>query len=92
MNQYQSARMDEIRRRGIDCWKYGNIAEEQRKARADFQGVVNGLSGQRTNPAQIPNGITFALIKAQGSSNVLAPEEWLVAQTVEWAFFHVSEP
>ncbi len=59
MNQYQSARMDEIRRRGLDCWKYGNIAEEQRKARADFQGVVNGLSGQqRTNPAQVPKGIT----------------------------------
>lgn len=59
MNQYQSARIGEIRRRGLDCWKYGNVAEEQRKARADFQGVVNGLSGQqKTNRVQVPMGIT----------------------------------
>jgi hypothetical protein len=59
MNQYQSARIDEIRRRGLDCRKYGNIAEEQRKARADFQGVVNGLSGNRKiNPVPPPMGIT----------------------------------
>ena len=59
MNQYQSARIDEIQRRGLDCWKFGNIVEEQRKARADFQCVVNGLSGQRrANPVQVPMGVT----------------------------------
>lgn len=59
MNQYQSARIDEIRRRGLNCWKYGDVAEEKRKARADFQGVVNGLSGQqRTNSTQVPMGVT----------------------------------
>ncbi len=59
MNQYQSARINEIRRRGLDCWKFGNIAEEQRRASAAFQGAVNGLSGQqRTGTVNAPMGFT----------------------------------
>jgi hypothetical protein len=67
LNQYQSARIGEIRRRGLDCWKYGNVTEEQRKARADFQGVVNGLSGQqKTNRVQVPMGITNCTTQGAG--------------------------
>lgn len=32
LNQYQSARTGEVRRRGLNCYRYGNVAAEQRKA------------------------------------------------------------
>lgn len=67
MNQYQSARLGEIQRRGLDCWKYGNVAEEQRKARADFQNTVNGLSGQqKATPASVPMGVTNCTNRGAG--------------------------
>ena len=32
INRYKRARKAEINERGIDCWEYGNVAEEERKA------------------------------------------------------------
>lgn len=32
INRYKRARKEEINERGIDCWEYGNVAEEERKA------------------------------------------------------------
>ncbi len=47
MNQYQNARESEISARRLNCWKYGNIAEEQRKAQADFNNAVQRASCPR---------------------------------------------
>lgn len=67
LNQYQGARLGEIQRRGLDCRKYGNVAEEQRKARADFQDAVNRLSGQqKANRVQVPMGITNCMNRGAG--------------------------
>ena len=32
MNQYKEALGGEVARRGVNCWQYGNVAEEQMKA------------------------------------------------------------
>ena len=67
MNQYQSARRGEIRRRNLDCWKFGNVADEQRKASADFQNTVNRLSGQqKASSAQVPTGLTNFINRGAG--------------------------
>jgi type IV secretory pathway TrbL component len=57
MNQYQSARESEISARRLNCWKYGNIAEEQRKAQADFNNAVQRASGQQVQ-TQTPRRAT----------------------------------
>jgi hypothetical protein len=36
INRLQDDREDIIKSRRIDCWKYGNVAAERRKADADF--------------------------------------------------------
>lgn len=51
INVYHSAREQAIRERGIDCWKYGNITEERRKANAEFQKALQPQ--QRAIPQQI---------------------------------------
>jgi hypothetical protein len=74
LNQYQSARIGEIRRRGLDCWKFGNVAEEQRKARDNFQDVVNGLSGQqKSRSLQVPMGITNCTNQGAGVFTCAGP-------------------
>lgn len=50
MNFYHSEREAVIRERRLDCWKFGNIAEERRKADAEFQ---RGLQGNRVVPQQV---------------------------------------
>jgi hypothetical protein len=45
MNQYQKARLGEIRRRGLNCWEYGNVAEEQRKAEDRFKEALRCVIG-----------------------------------------------
>ena len=37
MNMYNSAYEREIKKRKLDCWAYGNVAEEKRKANAEVQ-------------------------------------------------------
>lgn len=67
MNQYQSARIGEIRRRGLDCWKFGNVADEKAKAESRLQSTVNGLSGQqKARPAQVPMGVTNCINRGAG--------------------------
>ena len=51
LNVHKKSKAMEISRRKIDCWDYGNVAEEQRKVRADFDAAVaklGGSNGRRT--------------------------------------------
>jgi hypothetical protein len=50
MNQYQDARLGEIRRRGLNCWRYGNVADEQRKAEDRLNEALRCVSGCRPQP------------------------------------------
>ena len=40
-------REEEMRNRGLDCWKYGNVAAERAKADAAFQGNNNVTQPQQ---------------------------------------------
>lgn len=46
MNQYQDARYAEIRQRRLDCWQYGNVAEEQSKAERRLSDSIRRASGE----------------------------------------------
>ncbi len=76
MNQYQSARQGEINRRGLNCWKYGNVTDEQRKARADFDSAVQRASGQRASPAtvQVPAGSLQCVDRGMGVFECSGPK------------------
>jgi hypothetical protein len=57
MNQYQDARYAEIRQRRLDCWQYGNVAEEQSKAQRRFDDATRRASGEsvgQTTETQLP--------------------------------------
>ena len=76
MNQYQSARVAEINRRGLNCWKYGNVNEEQRRARTDFDATVQRASGQRpaASPAQVPMGSMRCVDRGRGVLECSSPK------------------
>lgn len=44
LNIYNSAREAEIRRRKLDCWAYGNVAEEKSKANAGVQKSLDKIA------------------------------------------------
>ncbi len=51
LNQYQGARTGEVRRRGLNCYQYGNVAEERRKAENRLNEQIRCAAGcqpQRT--------------------------------------------
>jgi hypothetical protein len=51
MNQYQRAREGEVRRRGLNCYQYGNVAAERRKAENRLNEQIRCAAGcqpQRT--------------------------------------------
>ncbi len=55
VNQYQYARLGEIRRRSLNCWQYGNVANEQRKAEDRWNETlrcISGCSPQQVNTQQ----------------------------------------
>lgn len=58
LNLHQSARESEIKRRGIDCWQYGNVTEERRKADTYFKkkldDTTNSIS-RRPQPTSPPS-------------------------------------
>lgn len=54
MNQYQDARATEIRRRGVNCWQYGNVAEEQRRANVPLSEIYNRGAGRYGGNAVAP--------------------------------------
>jgi len=43
-NVHQRHRKAEINRRKVDCWEYGNVAEEQRYAKCEFKNTLAKLS------------------------------------------------
>lgn len=45
INQYQNARLGEIKRRGLNCWQYGNVTAEQRKAEHNLSENFRCLAG-----------------------------------------------
>jgi hypothetical protein len=73
INQYHRALSAEIKRRGLDCWLYGNVAEEQRKAEAALRGALNragggGVQAPQTRAVPPPKGFTNCVI----SGNVIS--------------------
>lgn len=53
-NQYSPAMAAEIRSRGLDCWKYGNVAEEKRRAEAGLQQSIQNLGNALDRRAPAP--------------------------------------
>jgi hypothetical protein len=49
LNILDGERAREISRRRLDCWQYGNVAEERRKADADFN---NSWPGKKPSQPQ----------------------------------------
>lgn len=45
MNQYYGALQGEIRRRGLNCYQYGNVAAEQRKAENRLNEAIRCAAG-----------------------------------------------
>lgn len=47
LNFSQSYREAEIKRRGIDCWQYGNVAEERERAERRLSESIERLGGRQ---------------------------------------------
>jgi hypothetical protein len=76
LNQYQDAREAEIRRRRLDCWKYGNVAAEQRRASEDFNSTVQRATGQRPATTSLvpPLGLTRCESRGAGVVECFGPQ------------------
>lgn len=78
MNQYQDARLHEIRRRGLDCNRFGNVAEERRKANEPLVDIYRrgaGLptSSQQVQQNQTPMGVTQCVNRGMGVVECTTP-------------------
>lgn len=77
MNQYQNARAVEIQRRGLNCWQYGNVADEQRKANKSLLEIYNSGAGVSNNaPAAntAPKGFTNCVNRGAGVVECYGPK------------------
>ena len=51
LNIHQNSRQREIKRRGIDCWEYGDVDEEGRKSTQRFMDALNNIGRRGTSRA-----------------------------------------
>lgn len=87
MNQYQGARAAEIRKRGLNCSQYGNVAEERRKANVPLSEVYNrGASkytGNTATPsASAPMGFTNCVNRGAGVIECYGPKGMARCQSI----------
>ena len=62
LNFSQPYREAEIKRRRLDCWQYGNVAEEQQKAERRLSESIDRLGG-RASPGSTTSGGTACFIQ-----------------------------
>lgn len=85
MNQYQNARAAEIQRRGLNCWQYGNVADEQRKANRSLLEIYNSGAGVKNSapPANsAPQGFTNCVNRGAGVVECYGPKGMARCQSI----------
>lgn len=75
LNQYQDARKEEINRRRLNCWKYGNVAEHQRRADEDLNKTIKSFGQPIGRPAPGPvSGLTRCESRGAGVVECMGPK------------------
>lgn len=83
MNVHQGNRRREIARRGVDCWKYGNVAEEKAKAERRYYETLCRLPGSncptnRNSPSGYVTCQNLIDDRVQTFSGSSCPNGWMV--------------